>query len=271
MSAAMVYFEGVGGTQQPLPTWLPTPTNRRFLAARAELHARFHEIVASARRNAETGTVLAHLLAEKDAAHLSDQAVVDESITLLVAGHETSALSLCYALNLLAEHPLQQRRLYEEVATIGPFTTFEECQRPGALKNTLLETLRLYPVAWAVGREAISDVDVLGHPVAQGTQIYIHQWQAHRHPDYFPHPEQFLPERWTQDFSRGLPKSLYSPFGAGPRICIGQHLALAEIATILAVLVQNFEFQRESTAPLEFTASITARPRNPVLLRARRR
>lgn len=271
MAAGMAYFAGVGGTQQPLPLWVPSPTNRRFLAAREELRARFSDIVASARRAGSSGTLLSRLLQEKEAAALSEEQVVDQSITMLVAGHETSALSLCYALHLLAQHPLCQKRLCEEVKASGVPATFEECQRESTLRSTITETLRIFPVAWAVGREATRDVTIEGHPVACGTQIYIHQWQAHRHPRYFQSPELFLPERWTKEFSRSLPKGLYCPFGAGPRVCIGNHLALAEIATVLAVLVKDFEFTRHTTAPLRFSASITARPRDPVLLRARRR
>ncbi len=271
MAAAMTYFQGVGGTQQPLPTWVPTPTNRSFLRAREELRARFSEIVASARRAGGSGTLLNQLLAAKESASLSDQQVVDEAITMLVAGHETSALALCYTLHLLAMHPLSQRRLFEEVKERGIPSGFQDVQREGALRNTLTESLRLYPVTWAVGREAVEQVMVQGQPVARGTQVYIHQWQAHRHPDYFPDPERFFPERWTQEFTRALPKSLYSPFGAGPRVCIAHHFALSELATVLAVLIRRFEFTRHTTAPLRFRPSITARPRDGVLLRPRAR
>ncbi len=271
MSAGMAYFEGVGGTQQPLPLWMPTRTNRRFVAAREKLRERFTDIVASARRSGNSQTLLARLLREKEAQVLTDQEVVDESITMLVAGHETSALTLTYALFLLAKHPLNQRRLLEETEGSGVPRTVADCQRDGALKSVVTETLRLYPVAWAVGREAIEEVSIQGHLVARGTQIYIHQWQAHRHPNHFERPEDFLPERWTSELHRALPKGLYSPFGAGPRVCVGQHMALCEISTALATLVRDFEFSRHTTTPLRFRASITARPRDPVLLRARRR
>jgi cytochrome P450 len=251
--------------------WIPTPINRKFAAARAELRLRLGAILESAKEAGRGDTLLARLLAEKDAEALSSEQFIDECITLLVAGHETSALALCYALHSLAMHPLAQRRLHEELVRTGVPETVRDCQRSGVLRNTLTETLRLYPVAWALGREVHEAVTIEGHLVLPGTQVYIHQWQAHRHPAYFDKSEQFLPERWTEDFARQLPKNLYAPFGAGPRICIGNHFALAEMSVVLARLLRDHEFTRHSTAPLELRASITVRPRWPLLLRVRRR
>lgn len=269
MAAAMEYFEGVFGTQTPLPLSIPTSVNRRFLAARKELRSRFASIVESAARSGKEDTFLAQLMRSRESEDLTREQFVDECITMLVAGHETSALALSYSLYLLSCHPLSERRLYEELLSKGVPETIRDCQRPGVLKNTLTETLRLYPVAWAVAREALSDLHIAGTLVKKGTQVCVHQWQAHRHPRYFQEPERFLPERWSEVSSAALPKNLYAPFGAGPRICIGNHFALAEMTVVLAHMVQAFEFTRDSTAPLELRASITARPRHPLFLRAR--
>lgn len=271
MSASMVYFEGVAGTQTPLPTWIPTPVNRRFLAARKELRSRLATIVQSARQAGPSDTLLTRLHQARESRALSAEQFIDECITLLVAGHETTALALCYALHLLAMHPLAQRRLHDELLSTGLPETVQECQRAGVLRNTLTETLRLYPVAWALGREAREEVTIEGHVIERGTQVYVHQWQAHRHPVHFHEPEQFLPDRWTDAFLATLPKNLYAPFGAGPRICIGNHFALAEMSVVLSRLVSAYEFTRHSTAEVRLRASITVRPRERLLLRVRRR
>jgi len=270
MEAAMEYLEGVAGTQTPLPTWIPTRTNRNFLAARAELRQRFFAIIESARRVGRSDTLLAQMLSERDAQALTDEQVIDESITMLVGGHDTSSLTLCCTLHLLARHPLAQSKLRQELLSEGVPTTVKQCQRPGALRNILTESLRLYPVTWAVGREAKEDLKIAGVQVRRGTQVYIHQWQAHRHPRYFKQPEDFQPDRWTDEYRKSLPKHLYSPFGAGPRICIGMHFALAEMSILLGELAQKFEFTCDSPAPLTFRASLTARPREPVVLGVRR-
>lgn len=271
MAASMRYFEGVAGTQTTLPTWIPTPVNRRFVTARAKLKARLQAIITTSKAARQSDTLLAQLLDERDAGRITDAQLVDEAITMLVAGHETSALTITYTLHLLAGHPKAQAAAHEEVAQKGVPISMAQLREAGMLKDCLTESLRLYPVAWAYGREARFDTSIDGHFIRKGTQLYIHQWQAQRHPDYIAQAEQFLPERWTSEFQQSLPKSLYAPFGAGPRICIGQHFALAEMRLILSRLLEDFEFSLHTEEPLSFRTSITARPRAPVLLQLERR
>lgn len=168
MAAAMRYFEGIAGTQIPLPTWIPTATNRAFVRARAEQRALADRLL---ERRAEEGTALAALQAGLASGHLTRQDVLDEVMTLLVAGHETSALSLTYLLAELGLAKELQEPVVRESREFAQPPTLADVTRGGAVQRTVLEGLRLYPVAWAVGREAIADVSVGEYVLARGTQV----------------------------------------------------------------------------------------------------
>jgi cytochrome P450 len=128
----------------------------------------------------------------------------------------------------------------------------------------ILETMRLYPPAWSIGREALEDVDLGGLTIERGTQVWIVQWASHRDPRFFPRPQAFLPERWDNDLLRRLPRFAYFPFGGGPRLCIGNNFAMLEAVLVLATLVQRW---RPTIAPRDVPRpqfSITLRPNGPL-------
>jgi cytochrome P450 len=129
-----------------------------------------------------------------------------------------------------------------------------------------MESMRLYPPADFLGREAVNDCTVGGVTVRKGTNVFMSQWVMHHDPRYFPDPAAFLPERWTPQFERDLPRFAYFPFGGGPRYCIGQSFALAEAALVLATLCSRFAFHPDPTYRLELWPSITLRPRHGVRL-----
>jgi cytochrome P450 len=192
-------------------------------------------------------------------------------MTLLVAGHETSALSLTYLLAELGLVQELQEPILAEVRSFAEPPTLADITQRGAVQHAVLEGLRLYPVAWAVGREPTSDVSVCGHVLRRGTQVYLFQWSMQRSERYFERAREFWPERFASRALTDLPKAAFSSFGLGPRVCIGQQFALAQIAVTLCEVLRAFRIETISPYPPRLRASITARPRDPVLIRVRPR
>jgi cytochrome P450 len=126
----------------------------------------------------------------------------------------------------------------------------------------VLETLRLYPPAWILGREAITDTTLAGQPVPRRTPVWISQWVMHRDEAYFPQPERFQPERWLDGLSRRLPRFAYFPFGGGPRLCIGNSFAMTEAILVLATIARRVTLRVETPQPLQLMPSITLRPKH---------
>lgn len=268
MAAAMRYFEGIGGTQIPLPTWIPTATNRRFVRARRALLSLSDRLV---EQQAPEGSVLGVLQASFRAGNLTRKDVLDEVMTMLVAGHETSALSLTYLLAELGLDRALQVPIADEALRYSSPPSPADLMQRGAVHRAVLEGIRLYPVAWAVGREANEDVTVHGHPIRRGTQVYLFQWSMQRADRYFERGAQFWPDRWLERPVNELPKGVYSSFGLGPRICVGQKFALTQIAVVLSEVLRRFEIETASHYPPRLRASITARPHDPVIIRVRPR
>jgi len=131
--------------------------------------------------------------------------------------------------------------------------------------------MRLYPPAWAIGREAIQDCEIGGYRIPAGASLYLNQWVTHRDPRFYPEPERFHPDRWTEEFANNLPKFAYFPFGGGPRVCIGAGFALMEAQLLLATIAQQFHFSLASDEPVKPWPSITLRPQKsvPVVLARR--
>ena len=149
----------------------------------------------------------------------------------------------------------------------GRDAEFADIERLKLTEAALLESMRLYPPVWSVGREALVDVDIGGYRMPKGSTFFMSQWVMHRDPALFDAPEQFRPERWAGDAQRRLPRFAYFPFGGGPRICIGNRFAMMEATLILAVLAQRFSFALTPDSKLDLFPSATLRPRSPVRLR----
>jgi cytochrome P450 len=265
MHDVVAHALGVAGTWVTLPLYLPTPANRRFLRGRAHLRSEAARLIAQARTQGSRKSVLGSLLAAQESGALSEQQLIDEAITFLLAGHETSALTLSYTLALLAAHPGEQRAIQEELTALAP-DDLDALRCTARLTATVKESLRLYPPAWSMGREATQDCELGGVPVRAGTQVFLFQWAAHRHPQWFPEPGAFRPQRWTPENEAGLPRCLYMPFGAGPRVCVGNQFAMAEILVVLGTLLRRFDFSLAQPFVPRFQPALTLRPRAPVLL-----
>jgi cytochrome P450 len=261
-----------------LPDWVPVPGLGAFRRALADLDNVVYGIIRDRRASgARPGDLLDMLLDARDenGAGMSDPQLRDEVMTLLLAGHETTANTLAWTLYLLAQNRVEQSRLEAEVRTVldGRMAEAAGLQQLPYTQMVLMEAQRLYPPAWAIGRKALRDFEVSGYRVRAGTNIVISQWVLHRDPRLYPDPERFDPERWREEVGggrRSLPKFAYLPFGAGPRVCVGASLALTESALVLATLMQRFRFSLASAEPVKAFPSVTLRPKDGLRLRVER-
>lgn len=250
---------------------VPTPRVRRLLAARAELRAVVDRLVANhVAPDAGTPDLLADLIAARDdCGGMGNELLRNEVLTLLLAGHETTANWLTFTWLALAEHPDVAVRLRQELdAKLGdrPATLADRDRLP-LTHAVLQETLRLFPPAWGVGRRARADRELGGHTVPAGTVVSACQYVVHRDPALWDAPERFDPDRWLDGRAAGIPRGGFFPFSDGPRRCIGEHFARAEAVLILATLARRWEFQRISDAPVGLDPKVTLRPRGPQIMR----
>ncbi|MFD0265901.1 cytochrome P450 [Streptomyces sp. NPDC127106] len=260
-----------------VPRNWPTPGNRRAAAAMDELYAVCDRIIAERRASAGTadgtGEDLLGLLSsagstqdgEFDAAELRDQVLI-----FLLAGHETTATSLAFSLHLLGRHPEHQARAREEVLRVLGDRTPEaaDLERLPYLTRVLKEAMRLYPAAPVIGRGSVAATEVAGHAIPAGSDVILSPWVTHRHPQYWPDPERFDPDRFTPEAEAERPRYAWFPFGGGPRACIGQHFSMLESVIALAMLLRAYEFEAVD-ADIPVSAGITLRTEGPMRCRIR--
>ncbi len=254
----------------PLPGWLPTLANWRLKKSLAALDGVITGLVESRRRGAAGDDLLWTLLEERDeeGSAMTQRQLVDEARTMLLAGFETTALALSYSLLLLAMNPVTQKKLQEELAAVvgGRAVGWSDLPRLEYTRKVIVESMRIYPPADVIGREAISDCMIGEVEVPKGMTIFVSLWAMHHDGRYFPEPEKFDPDRWTEAFEKQLPRFAYLPFGGGPRSCIGQSFATAEAVLLLATICQRLEFGVDPTFELELRPLITLRPEGGVRL-----
>ncbi len=249
---------------------LPLASNKRAFAALQSLDAILLDIVHRARQQNRLGSnLLSMLLAARDDAGkgFGDQELRDHLMTFFLAGHETTALALTFTFTLLSKHPDVEQRLRAEISSVlgdrSPGAT--DLSRLPYARAVILESMRLYPPAWAIGREALEDLTVAGYPIPKGSQLWMMQWVNHRDPRYFPEPLRFFPERWLGGLERTLPKFAYYPFGGGHRICIGNHFAMMEAILAMVTMMRRVRIRLVNPdEPIQLLASITLRPKRPI-------
>jgi cytochrome P450 len=261
-----------------LPDWVPTPGNLRYGRAVGDLNALVLRIIRERRAgstNAED--LLGMLVAARDEAGqgMTDKQLRDEVMTLILAGHDTTALALNWALVLLAQHPSVAERVQQEVDEVlaaRPPST-DDLPRLRYLEHVVTETLRLYPTAWVIGREAVRDTTIGGQRVAKRTTVLMSPWVVQRDARYFEDPDAFRPERWADgSLLRRLPRFAYAPFGGGQRVCIGSTFAQVEAMLLLASITQRFRLSLlHPDMPIEPLPVVTLRPRRPVQMRVAKR
>ena len=280
----------------PPPLWLPTRTNRRLKGAIARLNEIIYGMIRARRAAGEDRgdllSLLLHARDEVDRTGMNDRQLRDEAMTLFLAGHETTALTLSWAWHLLATHPDAGARLAAEVDDIldGRPATVDHLPRLRYTEAVALEAMRLYPPAYVIGREAIADCEVGGYRVRRGTTVLMSQWVVHRDPRFFDGPDDFRPERWSGASTdrggdghssplspvlggeglgaRGLtpeiPKYAYFPFGGGPRVCIGNTFAMMELVLVLATIAQQYRFTQRPGHEVVPWPTFTLRPQTGV-------
>ena len=258
------------------PDWIPTPGNLRYGQAVRKLNAFINGIIDEANStNSDKDNLVNMLRHAKDpeGKHLSRQQIRDEIITLFLAGHETTALALSWTWFLLSQHPRVEAKLLEELDSVlgGQSPTFDALRHLEYCEMIIQEAMRLYPPAYTLGREPIQDYELAGYPIAKGSTILISQWVVHRDPRFFPNPEAFEPERWTESFTKHLSRYAYFPFGGGPRFCIGKAFAMTEAVLLLATIAQRFHLSLVPNHPISPLTSVTLRPKYGVKMVVRKR
>lgn len=259
-----------------IPDAVPTPGNLRYRRGVARLDRLVTRILDERRaRPGDRGDLLSMLLLARDddGQAMSDRQVRDETVTLFLAGHETTAIALSWTFYLLALHPEADAALHEELrgALAGRLPAVSDLPRLRYTEAVVRESMRLYPPAYVIGREAVADCEIAGYRVSAGTTVYFAPWVLHRDRRWFERPEEFRPERWLDGLAVRLPKYVYIPFGGGPRICIGERFAMMEAILVLATIASRWRLTREDRRPLIPFPSITLRPDGPVAMRLHRR
>jgi cytochrome P450 len=201
---------------------------------------------------------------EDDGARMTDRQVRDEAVTLFVAGHETTATALTWAFYLLSRNPDAWSKLVAEASALGATPDYRDPSRLSYAVRVFKETMRLYPPVYLLGRKAREATTVGGCDVPKGTIVFVSPYAVQRRPDVYADPERFDPERFAPAQEAGRPRSAYLPFGAGPRVCIGNHFALMEGPIILAALARRLSFEIPQGAPVEPGVFATLRPKTPI-------
>jgi cytochrome P450 len=253
-----------------IPEWLPFPSNLRWRHAVKRLDRLVYDMLEQKRRRGPGDDLLTMLTEarDEDGSAMDEKQIRDEAVTIFLAGHETTAIALSWTFYLLAQHPEIEERLAREVQGASPAALV----RLPFLMNVITESMRLYPPAYALGREAVADCELGEYKVPKGTTLFIVPWVSHRDKRWFADPLEFRPDRWNNDFAKTLPRYAYLPFGGGPRLCIGNSFALMEAAIILGSVMQRYRLTRDANAaPVEPFASITLRPNGGMPMRVARR
>jgi cytochrome P450 len=259
-----------------IPDAIPTPGNIRYARGVRRIDQLVNRIIRERRQQGgDRGDLLSMLMTAKDdeGRPMSERQLRDEVITLLLAGHETTALALSWTWYLLSRHPDIDAKLASELRDVlgGRAPSVSDLPRLPFTGQVVTEAIRLYPPVWGFGREAVEDFEIGGYTVSKGTTIIISPWVLHRNSRYFERPMEFRPERWSGDFARQLPRFAYLPFGGGPRICIGNRFAMMESALILATVAQHFKLEWQTNHLVVPFASITLRPKEGIWVKPTRR
>ncbi len=257
------------GARMLLPPWvryLPLPFLIRVRRAVRQLDEVVYRIIRERRRSEnDNGDLLSMLMSarDEDGSRMTDRQLRDEVMTFLLAGHETTALSLSWAWFLLSENPEAENKLHHELARVldGKNPSFEDLPRLCYTEAVVKESVRLYPPAWSLARTAAEDFEIGGYLVPAGSNVVMSQWIMHRDPRFFPSPEQFDPGRWFEEHTQRLPRFAYFPFGGGPRYCVGASFAMMEATLLLAAIAQRFRLRMVPGHKVVPVPSITLRPK----------
>jgi cytochrome P450 len=248
------------------PRFLPTPANRRLKRCRRAFEAIARPVLEAARRDPESHTLAAMLLAardDEDGRGMSSTQIYDELIGFVLGGHETSANVLTWTLYFLAQHPEWVRQLLAEydsvLGTRRP--ALDDLPRLVLNRCVLNESMRLRPPAWLIPRTAAADDTIAGFHIKAGQNVWISPWVLHRHPGVWEQPERFDPQRFASERMKQRPRHAFAPFGAGQKMCIGSGFAMMEMELVLPELVRYFQYRLPANAQVHADPYVTLRPR----------
>lgn len=212
------------------------------------------------------------LLTSKDAEteeYLSDKQLKEETLVLFLAGYDTSSNAMTAILHLLDAHPEVQEKARAEADQFvkNGSIAFEDLRKLTYTTQVIKESMRLYPPAWLIGREALEDDLVVDMPVKAGDGISIFIYGLHRNPEYWERPEEFDPDRFEPEKEKARPAYAYIPFGGGPRLCIGQQFAMTEMQMAIPLILNRYHFKRETSGPIKYNPAVTLRPAEPIMMR----
>lgn len=250
---------------------LPLPSSQRFRRAKAFVDETVYRTIGERRESAENHADLLSLLLQaryegdngEDGGGMSDEQVRDELVTLYFAGHDTTATGLTWALYLVSENPEVEAQLHAELdeALDGRPATFTDLPNLPFTDQIVTESLRLYPPVWLIGRMVYQSVNIGGFLIPPGVNMIVCPIITHRDPRWFEQPDEFRPQRWTEEFRKQLPPFAYFPFGGGPTQCIGEGIAWMEMKIILANLCQRWRFRHDPDHRAEMLPQVTLLPK----------
>ena len=258
------------------------PLNKGFQTAKRDLDSIVYRMIKEHRKKLDKGhekkedddllfTLLQAQDEEAGIGKMTDEQLRDEVMTIFLAGHETTANALTWTYYLLSEHPTIETKLQEELHSIfgsnKTIITADDVPRLEYTEKILTESMRLYPPAWALGRQGIDDYKVGGYTIPKGSIILMSQYVMHRNPRYFPEPDRFYPDRWTEEFKKQLPRFSYFPFGGGIRGCVGEPFAWLEAILLVATISRQWRMRHVPSHKVELKALITLRPKYGMLMK----
>ena len=257
------------------PKQLPTPDNRRFAAAMKVLDRVVEEIIQTRRAASDLGSdLLGMLMAARDeetGEAMDNRQLRDEVMTMVLAGHETTANALSWVFYLLSKSPGVARRVQQEAREVlgQRAPSMEDVPNLRYTQQVIEESMRLYPPVWIIGREAVEDDVIQGVRILKGSSILLVPFTTHRHKDFWEHPEGFDPDRFAPELSQKRHRYAYFPFAAGPRMCIGDGFAKMEMPIILAMVAQRYALHLEPGFVPELDPVVTLRPGNGIQVTAK--
>ncbi len=262
------------------PKWLPIPSNLREKRVNQSLRNTIRDMIDARTKvghnTVEADDLMAMLMHAQyeDGSKMSDEQVMDELITLFIAGHETTSNALTWALYLLSQNPAVQEKLHSELDHVikGETPEFSDLEQLQYTEMVVKEAMRLYPPAWTLSaRQANEDCVIDGYLIPKDKTLFISPYALHHNPKYFPDPERFDPERFSPEREKALPRFAYIPFGAGPRVCIGNSFAMMEAKLLLATMAKRYHFELDPTQKIAPLPQITLSNDGGMLMQVRKR
>lgn len=259
-----------------IPDWAPTRENREYKKALSTIEDIVWDLI-DEREGTQYGDgggdepmdLLSILLRARARGEQTDENLRDEMVTMLLAGHDTTALTLTYTWYLLSQHPEVEQRVHAELDSLlgGDRPTFADVRQMEYTEAVLNEAMRLYPPVYTIFREPQVDVRLGGYRIPAGSAVMLSQWAVHRSPRYWDSPLEFDPDRWLDERADTRHRFAYFPFGGGPRFCIGKQLSMLEARLIMGTVCQQYRLEYARDEPFELRGSLTMHPRQLMEMR----